>query len=77
MDSLLKQGFQKFFSILQKPKKLSNGNILSFVTAFNPHNRNICSTIKFSVIYLKNNVSGFPNINLIQSKHQPPISKNF
>ena len=37
-DSLIKQGFQKALSIpqkdLQKPKKLSNENILPFITTF-------------------------------------------
>ena len=74
-DSLIKRGFQKALSIpqkdLQKPKKLSNENILPFITTFNPNNPNIYSTIKSSVNCLKNNnVSGFHNIKLIQSKRQ-------
>ena len=41
-----------------------------------PNNPNIYSTIKSSVICLKNNnVSGFHKINLIQSKRQPPNLK--
>ena len=76
-NSLIKQGFQKAPSIpqrdLRKPKKPSNENILPFITTFNPNNPNIYSTIKSSVICLKNNnVSGFHNINLIQSKRQHP-----
>ena len=43
---------------------------------FNRNNSNIYSIIKSSVNCLKNNsVSGFLNINLIQSKHQPPNLK--
>ena len=79
-DSLIKQGFQKAFSIpqkdLRKPKKPSIENILAFITTFNPNNPNIYSTIKSSVNCLKNNnVSGFQNIRLIQSKHQSPNLK--
>ena len=79
-NSLIKQEFQKALSItqkiLRKPKKPSNENILPFIIAFNPNSPNIDSTIKSSVIYLKiNNVSGFHNINLIQSKRQPPDLK--
>ena len=78
-----KQGFQKALSIPQKdlgkPKKPSNENILNilpFITTFNPNNLNIYSTIKSSVIFLKNNdVSSFHNINLIHSKRQPPNLK--
>ena len=74
-DSIIKQEFQKTLSIPQedlwKPKKPSNENILPFITTFNPNNPNIYSTIKSSVNCLKNNnVSGFHNIKLIQSKHQ-------
>ena len=60
-----------------KLKKLSNENILPFITIFNTKNNpNIYSTIKSSVNCLKNNnVSGFHNINLIQSKRQPPNLK--
>ena len=81
-NPLIKQVFQKTLSVpqkdLQKPKNLSNENILPFITPFNPDNPNIYSTIKSSVICLKNNnVSGFHNINLIQSTCQPPISKKF
>ena len=58
-DSLIKQGFQKSHSIpqkdSQKPKKLSNENILPFITTFNPNNPNIYSTIKSSINCLKNN----------------------
>ena len=58
-DSLIKQGFQKALSIpqkdLRKPKKLSNENILPFITTFNPNNPNIYSTIKSSINCLKNN----------------------
>ena len=72
-DSLIKQGFPKALSIpqkdLRKPKKLSNENILPFITSFNLNNPNIYSTIKSLVTCLKNNsVSGFHNIKLIQSK---------
>ena len=79
-DSLVKQGFEKVLSIpqkdLRKPKKPSNENILLFNTTFNPNNPHIYSTIKSSVNSLKNNhVSGFHNINLIQSKRQSPIFK--
>ena len=57
-------------------KKPSNENILPFITTFNSNNPNIYSTIKSSVICLKNNsVSGFHNMNLIQSKRQPPPPK--
>ena len=77
---LIKQGFQKAFSIpqkdLRKLKKLSNKNILPFITTFNPNNHNIYSTIKSLVNCLKNNsVSSFHNIKLIESKHQPPNLK--
>ena len=73
-DSLLKQGFQKALSIpqkdLRKPNKSPNENILPFITTFNRNNPNIYSTIKSSVNCLKNNsVSGFYNVQLIQSKH--------
>ena len=79
-DSLIKQGFQKALSItqkdLRKPKKPSNENILPFITPFNPSNPNTHSTIKSSFICLKNfYVSSFHNINLIQSKRQPPNLK--
>ena len=78
-DSLIKQGFQKALSIpqknLQKPKKPSNENILPFITTFNPNNPNIYSTIKSLVNCLKNNVSRFHNIRLIQSKCQSPNLK--
>ena len=79
-NSLIKQEFQKALSKtqkdLRKPKKPSNENILPFITTFNPNSPNIDSTIKSSVICLKiNNVSGFHNINLIQSKRQPPDLK--
>ena len=54
-DSLIKQGFQKAFSIpkkdLRKPKKPSNENILPFITIFN--NPNIYSTIKSLLIAWK------------------------
>ena len=80
-DSLIKQGFQKALSIAQKDwleSKKSNENILPFIATFNPNNPNIYSTTKSSVNCLRNNnVSGFHNIKLIQSKRQPPISKNF
>ena len=81
-DSLIKQRVQKALSMpqkdLQKPKKLSNENILPFITTFNPNSPNIYSTIKSSDNCLINNsISGFLNIKLIQSKRQPPISKNF
>ena len=53
LDSLIKQGFQKALSILQKdlrkPRKPSNGNILPFITTFSPNNPNIYNTIKSSV----------------------------
>ena len=79
-NSLIKQGFQKALSIpqkdLRKPKTPSNENILPFITTFNPNSPNIYSTIKSSVTCLKNdNVSGFHNINLIQSKRQIPNLK--
>ena len=79
-NSLIKQGFQKALSIpqkdLRKPKKPSNENILLFIITFNRNNLNIYSTIKSSVICLKNNnVSRFHNINLIQSQRQPPNLK--
>ena len=46
-------------------------SFITFITTFNPNNRNICSTIKSSLISLKNNnLSGFYNIKLIQSKCQ-------
>ena len=45
---------------------------MSSIITFNPNNLNIYGTIKSSVSYLKNdNISGFHNINLIQSKRQP------
>ena len=51
---------------------------MPFITTFNPNNPNIYSTIKSSVNCLKNNnVSGFHNIKLIQSKQQSPNLKNF
>ena len=57
-------------------KKLSNENILPFITTFNPNNPNIYSTIKSSVNCLKNNNnSGFHYIKLIQSKCQSPNLK--
>ena len=67
-NSLINQGFQKALSIpqkhLRKPKKTSNEASLPFITTFNANNPNIYSTIKSSVICLKNNnVSGFHNIN--------------
>ena len=70
-DSLIKQGFQKAFSIpqkdLRKPKKPSNENIMLFITTSNPNNPNIYSTIKSPVNCLKNNnVGGFHIIKLIQ-----------
>ena len=63
-----KQEFQKAISIpqkdLQKPRKLSNENILLFIT-FNPNHLHIHSTTKSLVNCLKNNnVSGFHNIKL-------------
>ena len=78
--SLIKEGFQKALSKpqkdLQKPKKLSNENILLFITTFNPNNLSINSTSKSLVNCLKNNnVSGFHNIKLIQSKCQSPNLK--
>ena len=81
-DSIIKQRFRKALSIpykdLQKPKKPSNENILPFVTTFNPNNPNIYRTIKSSVNCLKNNgIREFHNMNLIQSKRQPPNLKNF
>ena len=74
-DSLIKHGFQKALSIPQKdlrnPKTPSNENILPFIPTFNPNNPNIYSTIKSSVNCLKNNnLSGFHNIQLIQTKRQ-------
>ena len=44
-------------------------SFITFITTFNPNNRNICSTIKSPLISLKNN-NGFYNIKLIQSKRQ-------
>ena len=50
--------------------------LLPFTTTFNPNKLNIHSTIKSSVNCLKNdNISGFHNIKLIQSKHQSPNLK--
>ena len=47
-----------------------------FITTFNPNNPNIYSTIKSSINCLKNNnVRGFHNIKLIQSKRQSPNLK--
>ena len=79
-DSLIKKGFQKALSIsrkdLRKPKKLSNENILPFITTFNSDNPNIYSTIKSLINCFKNNiVSGFHNIKLIQRKRQSPNLK--
>ena len=55
---------------------LSNENILPFIATFNPNNPNNYSTIKSLVNCLKNNnISGFHNIKLIQSKHQSPSLK--
>ena len=78
----MKQGVQRALSILQKdlrkPKKLSDENILPFISTFNPNDLNIYSTIKSSVNCLKNNnIGGFHNIKLIQSKRQSPNLKNF
>ena len=72
-DSPIRQGFQKALSIpqkgLRKPKNLSNEKILPFITAFNPNNPNIYSTIRSSVNFLKNNnVSDSHNIKLLQTK---------
>ena len=51
---------------------------MPFITTFNPDNPNVYGTVKSSVNCLKNNnVRGFRNINLIQSKHQPPNLKSF
>ena len=79
-DSLIKQGLQEALSIpqkdLEKPKRSSNGNILPFITTFNPNNPNIYSTSLFSVNCLKNNnVSTFHNIKRMQSKRQSPNLK--
>ena len=49
-------------------------SFITFITTFNPNNRNICSTIKSPLISLKNN-NGFYNIKLIQSKRQSPNLK--
>ena len=50
---------------------------MPFITTFTPNNPNVYSTIKSSINCLKNdNISGFYNINLIQSKRQPPNLKN-
>ena len=50
--------------------------MLPFITTFHPNIRNIYSTIKSSVNCFKNNnVSGFHNIKLIQSKRQSPNLK--
>ena len=50
--------------------------MLPFITTFNPNNPNIYSTLKSSVNCLRNNnVSGFHNIKLIQSKRQSPNLK--
>ena len=81
-DSLIKQGFQKTVSILQKdlqkPKKPSNENILPFITTFNPNNPNFNSTIKSSINCLKNiSIGDFHNMKSIQSKRQSLTSKNF
>ena len=55
---------------------MSNENILPFITTVNPNNPNIYSTIKSLVNCLENNnVSGFHNIRLIQTKHQSPNLK--
>ena len=55
---------------------MPNENILPFITTFNPNNPNISSTIESSVNCLKNNnVSGFHNIKLIQSKRKSPNLK--
>ena len=49
---------------------------MPFITTFNPNNPNIYSTIKSSINCLKNNnVSGFHNIKLIQTKCQSPNLK--
>ena len=49
---------------------------MPFITTFSPNNPNIYSTIESSVNCLKNNnVSGFHNIKLIQSKRQSPNLK--
>ena len=77
-DSLIKQGFQKALSILQKDiyKKPSNESILLFITIFNPKNPNIYYNIKSLVNCLKNtNISSFHNIKLMQSKCQSPNLK--
>ena len=75
-NSLIKKALSIPQKDLRKPKKPSNENILPFITTFNPNNPNIYSTIKSLVICLKNSsVSAFHNINLIQSKRQPPNLK--
>ena len=49
---------------------------MPFIIIFNPSNPNIYSTIKSEVNCLKNNnLSGFHNIKLIQSKRQSPNLK--
>ena len=57
-NSLIKQVFQKDLSItqkdLRKSKKLSNKNILPFITIFNLNNPNLYETIKSSANCLKN-----------------------
>ena len=49
---------------------------MSFITTFNPNNPNSYDIAKKSIECLKqNNVNGFQNISLLQSKRQPPNLK--
>ena len=72
----MKKNILQVSHIPQVISMASNESILPFITTFNPNNPNIYSTIKSSVNCLKNNnVSGFHNIKLIQSKRQSPNLK--
>ena len=77
---LIESGIKRALHIpqeeLRQPKVFQNNNNLSFITTFNPNNPNSFDIAKKSIECLKqNNVNGFQNISLLQSKRQPPNLK--
>ena len=77
----IKNGIKKALKIpqneLEKSKNKQTGEVLPFISTFNPNNLPVYNAIKNSVEVLqRKNVPGFESIKLINSKRQPPNLRN-
>ena len=72
----IKKGLEIPQNDLRKTKEKQTDEVLPFISTFNQNNLSVYNSIKNSVEVLKrNNISGFGNIKLINSKRQPPNLK--